>query len=254
MTTNGRLIGILFLAALVAAAATLFGVLAVPAEHHNAAAADHTGGHHHVAVAEHENGLSAPEVAGALFISLGATALVLLAGRTAPEGGNDVERTAAQQHRDRSELLPLGVALASAGAAVIHFAVTAQHFEEYWLFGSFFVGVALIQLACGFLLIVRRSPAVYLAAAVGNAAVAVMWLVSRTTGFPLGPDPGEAEAVGIADTVATVYEVLIAAGAILVLGEAVPPRRLVRFGSGAAVAALATTGFTTLSLLSLARL
>jgi hypothetical protein len=111
-------------------------------------------------------------------------------------------RRSLRSGRDRAEALRLAVAPASAGAATIHFAVIAQHFEEYWLFGAFFVGVALLQLAWGAAR--RPSPVAppHLAGAAGNAVLAATWLVSRTMGLPLGPESGEPEAVGIADTVA----------------------------------------------------
>src|SRR5512144_2707535 len=39
-----------------------------------------------------------------------------------------------------------GLAMLSAPAAVIHFAVAGRHFQEYWLFGVFLLGVAWLQL------------------------------------------------------------------------------------------------------------
>jgi hypothetical protein len=78
----------------------------------------------------------------------------------------------------------------------------AQHLEEYLLFGSFFIAVAILELAWAMLVLFRPSPAVYLAGFVGDAAVAATSLVSRTTGLPLGPESGEPEPVGVANTVA----------------------------------------------------
>lgn len=64
--------------------------------------------------------------------------------------------------------------------------------------------MALTQLAWALLVVVLPpSSRLYLAGAAGNAVVAATWLVTRTTGLPLGPEAGEPEAVGIADTVAT---------------------------------------------------
>jgi hypothetical protein len=39
-----------------------------------------------------------------------------------------------------------GLAMLSVLAAVIHFAVAGSHFQEYWLFGVFMLGVAWLQL------------------------------------------------------------------------------------------------------------
>ena len=63
-------------------------------------------------------------------------------------------RRSLRSGRDRAEALRLAVAPASAGAATIHFAVIAQHFEDY-CFGAFFVGVALLQLAWALLVVLR---------------------------------------------------------------------------------------------------
>ena len=38
--------------------------------------------------------------------------------------------------------------------------------------------------------------------------------MSRTTGLPIGPDAGEAEAVGLADVVSTIYELAAVAVAV----------------------------------------
>ena len=247
MTANGRLVGIVTLAALVAAAGTLFGALAVPAEHHGEAA------EHHEAEAEHGDALRPSELAGALLVSFAGIGVVPLAlhSRRRRDG---TEATVAQPERGSADGLRFAVALASAGVATIHFAVIAQHFEEYWLFGTFFVGVALLQLAWAVLVVARPSPRLFLAGAVGNALVAAMWVVSRTAGLPLGPEAGEPEAVGLADTVATVYEVVLASGALVLLRVTAPRRPLARVTGATALTTLAVIALTTLSLLSLAGL
>jgi hypothetical protein len=249
MTANGRLIGIVLLATLVAAAATLFGALAVPKEHPHGEAAEH-----HEAEAAHSEAadtLGPGDLVGALLVFVAGIGLVPVALRNARRR-NELERPATRPEGDASEALRLTVALASAGAATIHFAVIAQHLEEYWLFGSFFIGVAIAQLAWALAVLIRASAAVYLAGLVGNAVVAATWVVSRTTGLPLGPESGEPESVGIADTVASAFEVLIAAGALLLLLRMTSRRRrLARFTAVTAVTTLAAIGLTALSLLSL---
>src|SRR6266571_6467467 len=47
---------------------------------------------------------------------------------------------------DAGEPLVVAAALFSAGAAAIHFAVAKTHFDEYTLFGVFFVGSGIAQL------------------------------------------------------------------------------------------------------------
>jgi hypothetical protein len=245
---TGRLRAIVLLSALVAAAGTLFGAFAVPGGHPHGAAAEHR----EAEVAHQAETLTAGDFAAALLMSVAGIGIVPVALRSA-RGRNEFERPVARPDRDVSEALRLGVALASAGAATIHFAVIAQHLEESWLFGFFFIAVAIAQLAWAMLVVFRPSPTVYLAGVVGNAAVAATWVVSRTTGLPLGPGSGEPEPVGTADSVATAFEVLIAAGALLLLLRMTSRRRpLARFTAATEVTTLAAIGLTALSLLSLA--
>jgi hypothetical protein len=253
---GGRLIAIVLLTALVAAAGTLFGALAVPEAHSHGEAAEHheaeAAQHHEVEAAHEAETLGAGDFAAALLVSVAGVGIVPVALRSARRR-TELKRSAAQPDGDVSEALRLGVALASAGAATIHFAVIAQHLEEYWLFGAFFIAVAIAQLAWAILVLFRPSPAVYLVGIVGNAAVAATWVVSRTTGLPLGPGSGEPEPVGIADSVATAFEVLIAAGALLLLlGMTSRRRPLARFTAATEVTTLAAIGLTAVSLLSLA--
>lgn len=247
MTANARLIGIVSFAAAVAAGGTLFGMFAVPAEHHAEA------GEHHEAEAEHGDVLRASELAGALLVSIAGIGLVPVARRSLRRA-QQIDAAVAPPERERVDALRLTVALASAGAATIHFAVIAQHFEEYWLFGTFFVAVGLLQLGWAVLVVARPSRGVYLAGAVGNVVVAAMWVVSRTAGLPLGPEAGEPEPVGITDTMATAYEVALAAGALALLRVTGPARPSARFTAAAGVTTLAAVALTTLSLLSLAGL
>ena len=256
LRVGGDLIVIALLTVLVSAAGTLFGALAVPEEHSHGKAAEHLeageAAEHHEAEAAHEAETGAGDFAAALLVSVAGVGIVPVALRSARRR-NEIERPGARPHRDVSEALRLGVALASAGAATIHFAVIAQHFEEYWLFGSFFIAVAIAQLAWAMLVVVRPSPAVYLAGVAGNAAVAATWVISRTTGLPLGPEPGEPEPVGTADGVATAFEVLIAAVTLLLLLRVTSRKRpLAPFTAVTAVTTLAAIGLTALSLLSLA--
>jgi hypothetical protein len=57
------------------------------------------------------------------------------------------------------------------------------------------------------------SRAYFLLGVAGNLALAILWLVTRTTGIPLlGPHAGEVERVGVLDLACTVAEVGIVAG------------------------------------------
>ena len=107
-------------------------------------------------------------------------------------------------------VLPAAAAL-SFCAALIHASVAPAHFGEYWGFGVFFVVIGGLQLVWAEL--VRRGDAdrrLLLLAVAGNLAVAVVWLISRTVGLPIGPQSGQAEGVGLHDVLATLDELTIA--------------------------------------------
>src|SRR5215212_7527922 len=89
--------------------------------------------------------------------------------------------------------------LASASAALIHVMVASHHFSEWWLFGTGFVVMAVLQLLTAIALERTRWGLALPAAVVVNVPIVVLWVWSRTLGLPFGPEAGEAEAVGIAD-------------------------------------------------------
>lgn len=128
-------------------------------------------------------------------------------------------RSAAAPHplpagtRPLASVAAVDLALLSGAAAIIHFAVIGQHLHESWLLGAFFAVAALAQLAWALLAMARPSQRVWVAGAVGNAVVIVVWIVSRTLGLPLGAEAGHAEPVGFADALSTAYEVLLVVGA-----------------------------------------
>jgi len=111
--------------------------------------------------------------------------------------------------------LTIVAALLMLASSVIHAAVTAGHFAEYWLFGILFAVVSLLQ-AMWTAQVYSKPLDVRLlvAGAAGSAALIVVWAISRTTGLPFGPHPGEPEPVGPADVMAVVVETL----SVLVIG------------------------------------
>lgn len=115
-----------------------------------------------------------------------------------------------QEQRSNGEVLRWCAAILTAAAAGIHFAVTPEHFDEDWAFGIFFAAAAWAQLLWAALLIRVDDRGLRAVAAVGNLAIALVWVVSRTSGVPIGPEPGAREAVGFVDVLATIWEVLAA--------------------------------------------
>ena len=105
------------------------------------------------------------------------------------------------------------VAALSLLAAAIHLWVMPEHLEEWWGYGAFFLVLAVAQGMYGLGLLRWPSRPFLLLGVAGNLAVAMLWLVTRTTGIPLlGPHAGEAEGVGVLDLACTLAEVGIVAG------------------------------------------
>jgi hypothetical protein len=99
-------------------------------------------------------------------------------------------------------------AVTTLSAGAIHLAQVGVHIEEGWVFAGFFLVVGSIQvIAAGLLL--RPWPAPWFwFGIVGSATVIAIWAMSRTVGLPFGPEPGEAEALGTADSASSLTEAI----------------------------------------------
>ena len=97
----------------------------------------------------------------------------------------------------------------SLGAAAIHFAVVQEHFEEWFLFGLAFVGLAWFQAIWSSVYLLRRTRTVAWVGIAVNAATIGLWVMSRTVGLPIGPEAWEPEAIGALDLVSTIFELLL---------------------------------------------
>lgn len=102
----------------------------------------------------------------------------------------------------------------SLGAAAIHYAVTAEHFAEWWAFGIFFAAISWFQALWAIGYALRPTNALAGLAIVVNATIVVMWIWSRTLGVPLGPGAGTVEEVGLRDALATLLELTLVFGLI----------------------------------------
>ena len=91
-------------------------------------------------------------------------------------------------------------AASTAGAGAVHLAIVPDHLREYLPFGIFFAVVGAAQLgAAGALQ--RPSRLSPVGVAVGQVLLVALWLMSRTTGLPVGPALWTPEAIGVADVV-----------------------------------------------------
>jgi hypothetical protein len=112
----------------------------------------------------------------------------------------------------------MALAAALTGAAAIHAAVAGHHFTEWPASGLFFTVLAIWGFAVGGMLLARVSDRLMLLAGVGlSVAPLLLWLTSRTTGLPFGPEAGVAEGVGLPDSIASFLEVVSLATAVTLL-------------------------------------
>jgi hypothetical protein len=141
------------------------------------------------------------------------------------------------------------LAALSMAAAAIHFAVMGEHFAEYVAFGVFFSVVAWSQALWVVGVIVLPSRRLLLVGLVGNALVILVWLFSRTTGLPIGPEAGAPEPAAFVDVLSTILEVVIVAGTgmLLLRGRPTPSTRGRPVGLGLAALVIALVVLTTWS-------
>jgi hypothetical protein len=142
-----------------------------------------------------------------------------------------------------AQLLLLSLAGLSAGAAGIHFAVIPEHLAELPVAGYFFIAVAIAQALWAILVPRYSSRALLVAGAIGNLAVAALWLFVRLRGLPIGDEPWTPERFGLTDTISAVFEVAIALGvAGLLTRFRLPVRRLATPAVVMALLLIAITG------------
>lgn len=108
-------------------------------------------------------------------------------------------------------------AFASLAAGLIHLAVTPAHWQEWFLSGVFFLGLAGFQLVWAGA--VSRFPRLWLASLglVANLASMALWGASRLWGIPVGPNAGVPEAVGLAGVLTVLLESIVVVTALWLL-------------------------------------
>ena len=127
-----------------------------------------------------------------------------------------LSRPAADTGRVANDGIVIACGLAL-GAGMIHVAAAVDHLNHYWLHGVFFAVLAAGQLALSVGL--YRSTRTYplAIAIVTSIAVVMLWVLSRTSGLPVGPEPWRPEPVGPLDVVASADELVLALLAALQL-------------------------------------
>jgi hypothetical protein len=80
-----------------------------------------------------------------------------------------------------------------------------------------FALLSVFQLAWAMLVFIWPSRLLYVVGGLANAATIAVWIDSRTVGVPIGPTAGMAEVIAFGDLTATIFEVLLVIGVIMVL-------------------------------------
>jgi hypothetical protein len=109
------------------------------------------------------------------------------------------------------------LAILSATAAVIHFAVADPHYQEYWAFGAFMVTTGILQMAWAAVALLTQRWWLWAAGAVINGGIVTVYIVTRVVGDVVGPTPHEVEPVGFGDAFCTVLEALLVVGCVALL-------------------------------------
>lgn len=136
------------------------------------------------------------------------------------------------------------VAALSLVAALIHLWAAPEHFNSsWWGYGAFFVVTALAQGCLAIAVLRWPNTLVCVAGILGNLSIIAMYVVTRTSGVPVGPEAGMIEDPGVLDMASMVAQVSIVIVLAAMLGN-VARRRMINvlFLVGAAVWALKFTG------------
>jgi hypothetical protein len=103
-------------------------------------------------------------------------------------------------------------------AAWVHLAYVASHWQDWWAYGAFFLGMGVFQGVSVPAIVHRpRSTPVALAVIAGNLAIVGMYVLSRTAGIPMGPHEGVVEEAGAIDLAVTAAEVAVVACLVTLL-------------------------------------
>lgn len=103
----------------------------------------------------------------------------------------------------------LAVAGLLAVAGGLHLAALPGHLNASTAAGAFFAVTAAAQLLGAVLVATRPSSRTTLAVIAGNAAILILWAMSRTTGLPTGGELGVREPFGLLDGFAAAAEFLV---------------------------------------------
>jgi hypothetical protein len=149
--------------------------------------------------------------------------------KASPEGAPRRARAAG----GRTGITDLRLTLAAValfGCAAIHLAVIPDHLNHWVVASAFFLTLAMAEAAGGALLLGRPSQNVLVAVAAASVVPLALWVWSRTSGLPFGPNSNVPEPFGLADIAASLLELGTLVVAVVLLrarnkGNGGPERR-----------------------------
>lgn len=152
------------------------------------------------------------------------------------------------------DLRQMLAAVALFGCAAIHLAVIPDHLDHWPVASAFFLALAMAEIACGVLLLGRAGLSVLVAVAAAAVVPLALWVWSRTSGLPFGPNSNVPEPVGLADVAAGLLELgtLVIAVVLLRARRGGTVRRAGRMATSAHLRALAVVGAIAVGFLGVA--
>jgi hypothetical protein len=152
------------------------------------------------------------------------------------------------------DLRQMLAAVALFGCAAIHLAVIPDHMDHWPVASAFFLALAMAEIACGVLLLGRAGLSVVVAVAAAAVVPLALWVWSRTSGLPFGPNSNVPEPVGLADVAAGLLELgtLVIAVVLLRARRGGTVRRAGRTATSAHLRALAVVGAIAVGFLGVA--
>ncbi len=159
-------------------------------------------------------GYSPDDTFAAVIAAVVAAAIALTC---VPLAARIAARTTTEGAPGAASVVLFGAALLSVGGAAIHIAVAKMHFDEYLLYGVFFTLTGAAQLLWPLVVLFRPVRSLLVLGAAGNLLIAAVWAVDRTWGLPIGPEHWKPETIGVADSVSTAFELLLALGCLALL-------------------------------------
>ena len=137
-----------------------------------------------------------------------------MAGATAPEP----VRAVAPRRTAPRIAAPVAAAALSLAVAWVHLAYVASHMRQWWAYGAFFLAAGVGQALFAPLVLRRPAPWVPAVGIAGSLAIVAMYVLSRTTGPPLGPHANVPEPAGPIDLATTGAEIALVGVLLTLLG------------------------------------